>query len=234
MRTAVTVGMVTLTLLGSVWAVSAQELTAEVRTWGGQTIRLSQPTLEVFYTLLPQDREVPGAPAPGAEGGGLLPDTGVPSPGGTGYGGSSLPGMGVPGPAVGFAPSGDDLRVSGSMASLGSLFGRSGGGRELVTAQGRRQRDSVSLFRGAVETRVSIANLATLTFTRRPPKDAVVLPPYVLPGGRFQYGATAIMTDGSTIDGDYVNLGTTLLRGTTPQGRVDIPWDEIAVVRFLR
>jgi hypothetical protein len=29
------------------------------------------------------------------------------------------------------------------------------------------------------------------------------------------------------IDGDYVNLGTTMLRGRTPAGRVDIPWEHI-------
>ena len=81
MRTAVTVGMVTLTLLGSVSAASAQELTAEVRTWGGQTIRLSQPTLEVFYTLLPQDREVPGAPATRCRGRRPAARYGVPAPG---------------------------------------------------------------------------------------------------------------------------------------------------------
>jgi hypothetical protein len=224
-----------LALLGLFDTAVAQDLTAEVRTWSGQTVRLSQPTLEIFYTLLPQSREVPGAPAD--EGSGSLPTSGVPAAGGLGYGSAALPGSGVPAPMVGFAGGYDDLRVSGSMASLGSMFGRNrggGGSGEIATAQGRRQRDSISIFRGGVETQVPLANLASLTFTRQAAKDAIALPPYVSPGGRFQYGATAVLLDGSRVEGDYVNLGTTLLRGTTPQGRVDIPWEDIAVVRFTR
>jgi len=31
--------------------VAAQEPVAEVRTWSGETLRLSQPSLEVFYTI---------------------------------------------------------------------------------------------------------------------------------------------------------------------------------------
>jgi hypothetical protein len=122
------------------------------------------------------------------------------------------------------------------MTSLGSMFGRRGGGGlgEVATAQGRRQRDTIPVYRGSVETQVPLATLATLTFTRQPARDGIHLPPYVAPGGRYQYGATAVLVDGSRIEGDYVNLGTTLLRGTTPQGRVDIPWEDIAVIRFTR
>src|SRR4030095_16714263 len=32
--------------------VAAQEPVAEVRTWGGETLQLSQPSLEMFYTTL--------------------------------------------------------------------------------------------------------------------------------------------------------------------------------------
>jgi len=46
--------------------------------------------------------------------------------------------------------------------------------------------------------------------------------------------ATAVLSDGSKIEGDYVNLGTALLRGATPQGTIDIPWDEIESIRFRR
>ena len=43
-----------------------------------------------------------------------------------------------------------------------------------------------------------------------------------------------MLEDGSRVEGDYVNLGTTFLRGRAGQGRVDIPWDQIEIVRFKR
>ena len=38
----------------------AQDVTAEVKTWSGQSWRLSQPSLEVFYSIVSKSRE--GAP----------------------------------------------------------------------------------------------------------------------------------------------------------------------------
>ena len=46
----------------------AQDVTAEVRTWAGQSWMLAQPSLEVFYTIVPPKPEGSG---PGAAGGGL-------------------------------------------------------------------------------------------------------------------------------------------------------------------
>ena len=37
--------------------VAAQDPVAEVRTWSGETLRLSQPSLEVFYTILVKGKE---------------------------------------------------------------------------------------------------------------------------------------------------------------------------------
>jgi peptidoglycan-associated lipoprotein len=51
-------------------------------------------------------------------------------------------------------------------------------------------------------------------------------------GTHFRYFATAELVDGSRVEGDYVSLGTTVLRGMTPQGRVDIPWQDIENVSF--
>jgi hypothetical protein len=225
------VGVLVLVIFGIAVGASAQDITAEVKTWSGQTVSLSQPTLEVFYTLLPRAREVPGV-ASGE--GGALPDTGVPGP----YLGNPLPSEGVPQPFTGSLPGGgytDTPVVSGSMQQLSGFFRRGGGGAtELVTAQGRRQRDTISLFRGATEIRVPVANLATLTFTRKRLTDPAgeFLPYWGVE--QFRYGAVAVLTDGSKVEGDYVNLGTTLFRGTTPQGRVDVSWDDIQVVRFIR
>jgi hypothetical protein len=36
------------------------------------------------------------------------------------------------------------------------------------------------------------------------------------------------------VEADYVNLGTTILRGITSDGRVEIPWHEIETLRFVR
>jgi hypothetical protein len=59
------------------------------------------------------------------------------------------------------------------------------------------------------------------------------LPSYVA-AGHYRYSATALLDDGSRIEADYVSLGTTFLRGRTAQGRMDIPWEQIEVVRFTR
>jgi hypothetical protein len=34
------------------------------------------------------------------------------------------------------------------------------------------------------------------------------------------------------IQGDYINLGATVLRGDTRDGRVEIAWEEIESIRF--
>ncbi|MFQ5520232.1 MAG: peptidoglycan-associated lipoprotein Pal, partial [Candidatus Methylomirabilia bacterium] len=67
----------------------------------------------------------------------------------------------------------------------------------------------------------------------RQPVEKSPLPPYVA-ATHFRHSATVVLVDGSSVEGDYVNLGTTVLRGMTPEGRVDIPWREIENVRFER
>src|SRR5207302_9416061 len=54
---------------------AAQDVTAEVRTWSGQSLQLSQPSLEVFYTIVPREegpggggQQYPGAAAGGSPG----------------------------------------------------------------------------------------------------------------------------------------------------------------------
>jgi hypothetical protein len=43
-----------------------------------------------------------------------------------------------------------------------------------------------------------------------------------------------MLLDGTRLEGEYVNLGTTYLRGRTPHSRVDIPWEQIETLRFTR
>ena len=185
---------------------AAQEMTAEVRTWSGQSWRLSQPSFEVFYTILPKEEGAgaPAAPAP----------TGPPAiqgPGRAGARGGRLGG----------------LQMFGSMRTLSALFEP---GPEPM--QGHRQAEVVTIHQAGVARQIPLATIATLIFTREPVKDSS-LPPYVAPT-HFRYAVTAVLTDGSRIEGDYTNLGTAILRGMTPQGRVEIPWQDIEVVRFSR
>jgi hypothetical protein len=55
MRTILLAGLASLVgLTGVAPPVAAQEVTAEVRTWSGESWRLIQPSLEVFYTIPPK------------------------------------------------------------------------------------------------------------------------------------------------------------------------------------
>jgi hypothetical protein len=98
--------------------------------------------------------------------------------------------------------------------------------------QGGRQQTAITFVSNGVSTGVPIASIATLTFARQQVSNSG-LPPH-LAGDQYRHGATAVLTDGSRVAGDYVNLGTAVLRGTTPQGTVDIPWQQIETVRFQR
>ena len=175
----------------------AQDVTAEVRTWSGQSLQLSQPSLEVFYTIVPKEEAPGGQQVPGAGG----------APGAMGIG---------------------TTEVSGSIRTLSKLF-RDKGPEPL---QGNRQAVTVSFTQAGVERRIPLEAIRDLAFQRTQVSSST-LPPYVAPT-HFRYAASALLTDGSRVDGDYVNLGTAILRGLTSQGRVEIPWQDIEVVRFSR
>jgi hypothetical protein len=170
-------------------------VSAEVRTWSGESWRLAQPSLEVFYTI--------PAPAKGA-----------------------TDSYGAP-PAAGGAAGQSSLSMSGPLQALESFFDSGPGPR-----QGHRQAEYITIRRGTVETQMPLASITSLTFTRQPVSGSS-LPPYYV-GRHFRYAATAVLTDGSRIEGDYINLGTLVLRGQTAQGRLDISWEDIESVRFQR
>ena len=179
----------------ALWATpsAAQDTSAEVRTWAGQSWRLAQPSFEVFYTI----------PAP-AKGG---PDS-----------------YGAPPASAGGKSS---LSMSGPLQALESFLDTGPGPR-----QGHRQAESITIRRGAVETRLPLASVTSLTFTRQPVSGSS-LPPYLV-RRHFRHAATAVLTDGSRVEGDYINLGTMILRGQTAEGRLDISWEDIESVRFQR
>jgi hypothetical protein len=175
---------------------AAQDVTAEVRTWNGQSLRLSQPSLQVFYTIVPREEGSGGQQVPGAAGG-------------------------ASGSLIG-------TEITGSIQNLSRLF-RDKGPEPL---QGNRQAETVSITQAGVERRIPLETIRDLAFKRAQVSNST-LPPYVAPT-HFRYAASVLLNDGSRVDGDYVNLGTAILRGLTPEGRVDIPWQDIEVVRFSR
>ena len=131
------------------------------------------------------------------------------------------------------APS-DTAATSGSKAPM--LFGSASAIGQFLDKQpepllGSRQSEVIMLRKDGAEIRLPLASVGALFFARQPARST--LPPYAA-AEHYRYSATAVLTDGSRIDADYVSLGTTVLRGRTAHGRMDIPWETIEVVRFTR
>jgi hypothetical protein len=190
--------MLAIALLATVAAsrAAAQETTAEVRTWSGQSVLLAAPWLEVSYTLPPAGGE------------------------------ASAPPGGLPVPPTGAGGAQPEIR--GSFQALRRAFEHEGPS----PLQGRRETSVLTLSRGGVELKVPLERLAALTVFRQAVMGSS-LPPYVSPMHQ-RYSATVTLTDGSSIDADYFNFGTAVLRGMTAQGRVDVPFEQIESVRFTR
>ena len=200
MTRAVWIAALAVVVLGG-GVASAQDVAVDVRTWSGQALRLSSPSLDTFYTVI--------ATAPQGE---------VAAPGISGKAGTSQAGSVttiIAGPQLGGVRS-----AEGYVAPPGS-----------DSKQGRRQQTFITVTRGGVDVRVPLTSVTVITFARAPLKSQ--LPSYA-GAGHYRYSATLDLTDGSQVAGDYVNLGTAVLRGTTPQGTVDIPWQDIQTLRFQR
>ena len=195
--------LVAVALAGLAGAAAAQDVTAEVRTWSGQSWRIAQPSLEVFYTIVSKTQEG------GSPGGG----TGVGQ-----LGGMSQLGLGLLARQT----------ADPSLITLNRLFGS----QAPDTIQGHRQASEIILYRDGVATLIPVASIATLTFTRQPVQDSS-LPPY-LADTHVRSGATAVLVDGTRVEADYVNLGALIVRGMSPTGRVDIPWQNIQTLEFRR
>jgi hypothetical protein len=118
--------------------------------------------------------------------------------------------------------------VDPSLITLNRLFGS----QAPDTIQGHRQAEEITVYRGGVATQIAIASIATLVFARQPVQDSS-LPPY-LADTHVRSTASILLTDGTRVEADYVNLGGMLLRGTIPGGHIDIPWQDIQTVEFRR
>ncbi len=174
-------------------AAHAQEMSAEVRTWTGQSWRLSQPVIQLRYTIV---ESAGPTPPPAAEG--------------------AAP------PPPGMFPA-----VAGGTQLIGGPPGQ-----EPRSRTARRESDVVTIEKDGVATRVPLALIDTLVFMRQPVLGST-LPPYFAPQ-HVRYLATAVLKDGSRVEGDYVSLGTAVLSGVAPQGRVEVPWEQIETIRFRR
>src|SRR5262249_31105548 len=137
------------------------------------------------------------------------------------------PPAGIPVPPMGTS-GGTQPEIRGSFQSLKRAFQPDG----VQTLRGQRETSVLTLSRDRVDVEVPVERIATLTITRRPAAGSP-LPPYVSPTHQ-RYAATAVLTDGSRIEADYLNFGTAMLRGMTSQGRVDVPFEQIEYIRFTR
>lgn len=97
---------------------------------------------------------------------------------------------------------------------------------EEKTLRGHSRIGEITVVRNGVETRIPLESARGMFFVRTPVRDSP-LPPYI---SHYRYSVYASLLSGQTVYGDYVNLGTTVLRGTTSAGRVEIPWEEVEQV----
>ncbi len=105
-----------------------------------------------------------------------------------------------------------------------------GGEKEEKLLRGHSRATEITVSREGVESRIHWDRIRAMFFTRKP-VAVVGLPPYVT---HYRYGVSVTLMDGERVEADYVNLGSAMLRGTTPNGRVDIPWEEVQQVIFER
>jgi hypothetical protein len=81
----------------------------------------------------------------------------------------------------------------------------------------------LTVVRNGVETAIPLERIRGMLFVRSPVQDSP-LPLYI---SHYRYSVYVSLLAGQTVYGDYVNLGTTVLRGTSSAGRVEIPWEEV-------
>jgi hypothetical protein len=166
-----------------------QESSATIHTYQGVSYKLTDPSLEVFYTI----GEAKGTTE-----------------------GAKLPSM---------------ISISTS-ATAGGGEQAAGGGQEAGLLRGHSRANEITIANQGVETRVPLEQIRALRFTRTPASvGGLQLPPYV---PYYRYSVSVSLIGGEHVDADYVNLGGTIVRGTAPNGRVEIPWEEVESIVFER
>ena len=104
------------------------------------------------------------------------------------------------------------------------------GEKEVKLLRGHSRASELIVWREGVESRIAWDRVRTLFFTRKP-VSAPGLPPYIT---HYRYAVSVTLMDGERVEADYVNLGAAILRGNTPDGKVDIPGEDVQSVIFER
>jgi len=115
-------------------------------------------------------------------------------------------------------------------ATAGAPSADQGGEKESKLLRGPSRLAEVTVSKAGVETSVPWDRIQSLSFARKPVAVAA-LPSYV---PHYRHSVSVILVDGGRVDADYVNWGAAIVRGQTPAGRVDIPWEEVEQVIFER
>lgn len=126
------------------------------------------------------------------------------------------------------------LSVVAPMGAPGEARGQAPAATEAERAEkllrGHARATAITVSRDGVETQIAWDRIRAMLFSRQ--SVAVpLLPPYI---PHYRYAVSVTLVDGQRVEADYVSLGTSILQGTTPEGRVQIPWEEVQHVIFER
>ena len=128
----------------------------------------------------------------------------------------------------------------GSMVNITNVTGATGGAEqsggggaaEERLLRGHSQVTDVTVWRQGVETRIPLDQIRAMRFARKPVTVVGLrMPPYV---PDYRYSVSVGLVGGGQVEADYVNLGATVVRGTAPNGQLDIPWGEVETIIFER
>ncbi len=128
----------------------------------------------------------------------------------------------------------------GSMINITNVSGAgaggeqpgAGGGAEERLLRGHSRATDIMVWRQGVDTRIPLDQIRAMRFARRPVTNVGLrLPPYV---PDYRYSVSVGLVGGGQVEADYVNLGATIVRGTAPNGQVEIPWGEVESIIFER
>ena len=82
--------------------------------------------------------------------------------------------------------------------------------------QGNRQSETIRLRKNGAEIRLAVASIGALVL--RAPARAQHVAAVCRAPKHYRYPATAVLDDGSSVEADYVSLGTTVFRGAWQAG----------------
>lgn len=107
-----------------------------------------------------------------------------------------------------------------------------GAEKEAKLLRGHSRMSHITMSNQGVETRIAVDQIRSVRFARKPVATAGLrLPPYI---PHYRYSASVSLTSGAQVEADYVNMGGAMVRGTTPSGQVDTPWEEVESIVFER